>query len=127
MRDERDAGGAPRDPWKDLPDDPWLRPGTIRVERETSLGKGELVAIIMSDPADPGDPMGPWTRHWLMKRTEPFPLNLVQGGELELRWIGSGTGDAATLGASGYVNEFPPGEPLSVRTLETQLTASIDV
>jgi len=127
MRHDRDAAEGRQDPWKDLPDDPWLRPGTIRVERETSVGKGELVAIVMSDPADPGAPTGPWTRHWLMRKSEPFPLNVVLGGELELRWIGSATGDAGTLQGSAYVSEFPAGEPLVVNTLETTIVASIDV
>jgi hypothetical protein len=127
MSDEQRPHEAP---WKSLPRPPWLRSGVIRVERESSVGKSKLVAIVVSDPSNDAGPS--WLQHWMMPASESFPLNIVLGGELEFRWTGTGSQTAAQLavdaGKKGELeDEHGVGTALEVRTLKTSLTGVIPV
>jgi len=132
MSEERTPNRRPEEPWRDLPGDPWLRPGTLRVEREGRKGKSVLVAIVVSDPGNPGPGTGPWLQHWMMQVSEDMPLDVKLGGELEIRWNSSNTGTAAQLQANAnhiadFTEEFCGPVSLEVRTIQTQVITTVPV
>ena len=132
MSDQRTPNRRPEEPWSDLPGDPWLRPGTLRVEREGRKGKSLLVAIVVTDPGNPGPGIGPWLQHWVMLDTEVMPLDLKLGGELETRWLSSNTGTAAQLQLDlnhkgDFLAEYGGLVSLEVRTIETKVTTTVAV
>lgn len=120
MSEERDRERVGEEPWRDLPSDPWVKAGTIRVHRINTLGDSILVAVVVSDPASPmpGNPTPTWVHHWRMLAGEPIPLHPVQGGELTFRWISSDTGDAASVTQHDHLFD---GATLVTRTFHTQI------
>jgi len=111
--------GRTNEPWRDLPGDPWLRPGTLRLERN-----GALVALLVSDTGNPPPPGGgKWVHHWLMDPKEPFPIDVAAGGPCEIMHHSNQTGTRAEVMGDqlGLFGLFPGGPPIVRSIASTQL------
>lgn len=118
MKDRNEPCERPDEPWRRLPADPWLRPGTLRVELN-----GALIAIVMCDLGTVGSPNGPWMHHWLMDAATPWPIELgTDGDRLSFVRLNATSGDPGMLqGDPKLTGMFPADANLIVRTVTTHV------